>query len=146
MDFDYRILHETIELSKKCSMSDGSFSVGAIIISPDKKIISTGFTRELGQRMHAEEVALKKAGFSEKDLVGATLYSSLEPCGERLSGKKPCSLRIIKAGIKKVVFALREPQIFVKPKGMKILFENDIQVKVIEELAPLVETINKHLK
>ena len=45
---------------------------------------------------------------------GYTLYSSMEPCEYRLSGKKPCVDRIIEAKIGKVVLAAREPTLFVK--------------------------------
>ena len=49
--------------------------------------------------------------------IGGTIYSSLEPCGERSSSNKTCTLRIVEAGIKKVVFALKETLYSIKNKN-----------------------------
>lgn len=119
--------------------------MGAIIVTPGMNILSTGYTKELDEHMHAEEVAIIKAQQEHKNLSGATIYSSIEPCGERLSGKECCSIKIINSGIKRVIFALKEPPIFVSPKGTSLLKKHGISVKIIKELAPLVEEVNSHL-
>lgn len=90
------------------------YGVGCSIVDSTNRVISTGYTgemREQGKMRHAEDVAICKAlaqGFdlSKKDI---TLYSTLEPCSIRASGKTPCCERIIRVGIRKVVYGAKEP-------------------------------------
>ena len=78
-------------------------AVGAVIVK-DGKVVSTGYHERAGLP-HAESIAIEKAGEKAK---GATLYVTLEPCNHY--GKTPpCSEKIIKAGIKRVVVGIRDP-------------------------------------
>lgn len=76
--------------------------VGAVITSASGELISEGF-HQGGD--HAEVVAINAA----KNIpAGATLYVTLEPCNHQ--GKTPpCTQAIIDAGIKKVVYAVSDP-------------------------------------
>jgi len=78
-------------------------------------------------------------------LPTATLYSSLEPCSVRLSRPISCTTLILAAGIRRVVFAWREPEVFVDGRGVEVL--NSAQAEVIEvsDLADLARAINRHL-
>jgi diaminohydroxyphosphoribosylaminopyrimidine deaminase/5-amino-6-(5-phosphoribosylamino)uracil reductase len=136
-------LIKAIELSRQCPTSQNAFSVGAIIVSSAGDLISTGFSRERVANEHAEETAIKKAQDAGKTLTGATIYSSLEPCYPRLSGKKSCTDLIIEASFKRVVFALYEPPTFVVCNGTAKLREHGIDVDVLSEFATLVEEINQ---
>src|SRR5258706_14872562 len=95
--FDIKRLKEAIELSKKCTPVDRAFSVGAIVLDRNGELVATGFSRETDANVHAEEVALEKASTANIDVTGGTIYSSLEPCGRRLSGRKSCAERILEA-------------------------------------------------
>ena len=86
---DVRRLAEAIDLARRCTPSERAFSVGAVIVAPDGETIATGFSRETGPAAHAEQAALDKAAAAGADLRGATLYSSLEPCSVRMSGRPP---------------------------------------------------------
>lgn len=78
--------------------------VGAVILNESGEIISEGFHKRAGSE-HAEIVALKVAGPKS---VGATLVVTLEPCNH--SGKTPpCVDAIISAGIKRVVYSVKDP-------------------------------------
>jgi pyrimidine deaminase RibD-like protein len=138
-------LLQAIELSTQCPRGDRSFAVGALIVDPGGRVVATGFSLELGPSWHAEEVALRKAKEADIDVAGGTLYSSLEPCSVRLSGKAPCVRHIIEAGISKVVFALSEPPVFVVCEGAAVLAAHGIEVIHMPEYGPLVEEINRHL-
>jgi diaminohydroxyphosphoribosylaminopyrimidine deaminase/5-amino-6-(5-phosphoribosylamino)uracil reductase len=76
--------------------------VGAVITSATGEVLSEGF-HQGGD--HAEVIALNAV----KELpAGAILYVSLEPCNHH--GKTPpCVDAIIKSGLKKVVYAVSDP-------------------------------------
>ncbi|MGA8163785.1 MAG: hypothetical protein WB791_02025 [Waddliaceae bacterium] len=138
-------LTRAIALSKQCPTSSRSFAVGAVIVAKEGNQISDGFSLEWEGRWHAEEIAIQKAIQKRRDLHGCTLYSSLEPCSVRLSGKRACVDHIIACGCSRVVFALHEPFLFVECKGEEMLKKRGIQVLCISELGPQVAEINRHL-
>jgi diaminohydroxyphosphoribosylaminopyrimidine deaminase / 5-amino-6-(5-phosphoribosylamino)uracil reductase len=77
--------------------------VGAAIVAGDR-VVGEGFHARFGDA-HAEIVALREAGAEAR---GATLYVTLEPCAHH--GKTPpCTDAIIRAGIRRVVAAVRDP-------------------------------------
>ena len=138
-------LREAIEISKKCPKSEKSFAVGAVIVAPSGELISTGYSLELGDSTHAEQNAIEKAKSQGLSLAESTIYCSLEPCSIRLSGKLPCCNRILESKIKKVVFALKEPPIFVKCEGQNFLSSAGLEVLHLSELGSLVQEINSHV-
>jgi diaminohydroxyphosphoribosylaminopyrimidine deaminase/5-amino-6-(5-phosphoribosylamino)uracil reductase len=98
--------------------------VGAVVVR-NAKIVGQGYHRRFGLP-HAEVNALKDAKEKAK---GATLYINLEPCC--YFGKTPpCTDAIVKAGIKRVVCALPDPNPKVKGRGFKKLKEQGIKVDV----------------
>jgi diaminohydroxyphosphoribosylaminopyrimidine deaminase/5-amino-6-(5-phosphoribosylamino)uracil reductase len=143
---DRRRLLLAIELAKRCPPSASAFSVGAVIVDERGVELARGFSRELPElpRCHAEEAALHK--LPALAAAGATLYSSLEPCGRRASGKPPCTERIIAAGIGRVVIAWREPPVFVPdPCGVEVLTAAGVAVVELPELAAAAAAVNAHL-
>lgn len=107
--------------------------------------ISRSFSREGDPLDHAEESALRKLPADDARLAKATLYSSLEPCSVRKSRPTSCTKLILDAGIRRVVFAWREPELFVDCQGAKILREAGVEVLEIPDFARLVQQINGHL-
>lgn len=76
--------------------------VGAVITSASGEFISEGFHQGAD---HAEVIAIKAASNIP---AGAIIYVTLEPCNHQ--GKTPpCTDAIIEAGIKKVVYAISDP-------------------------------------
>jgi diaminohydroxyphosphoribosylaminopyrimidine deaminase/5-amino-6-(5-phosphoribosylamino)uracil reductase len=99
-------------------------AVGAVIVK-DGIIVARGWTQP-GGRPHAEVEALRRA---RKAAQGATMYVTLEPCSHQ--GKSgPCADAIIKAGIARVVSALRDPNPEVAGNGHKRLRVKGIAVDV----------------
>lgn len=133
-DVDAYWLGEALTLAELCPPSDTAFAVGAIIVDTAGNEIARGYSRETDPTVHAEEAALEKAARDPR-LHGATIYSTLEPCGERKSRPRTCSDLIIGAGIGRVVFLLREPATFVAmPNGMNML--RSAGVEVVEHPGP----------
>lgn len=80
-DLDY--MKRAIEVSQE-SCNQGGFPVGAVIVKNDV-IISEGISdgkRKCDATSHAEIAAIRTAEekLKVRDLSGATIYSSLEPC------------------------------------------------------------------
>ena len=100
-------------------------SVGAIVVK-NNSVISTGVTSIKG-RPHAEFNALSK----RKDCVGASLYTSLEPC-VHYGKTPPCTKIILKKKIKKVYFGSYDPDIRSFKKAKSILIKKGIDVKKIK--------------
>lgn len=98
--------------------------VGAVIVK-DGKIIAEGWHRQAGTP-HAEIHALNMAGELAKD---ATLYVTLEPCSH-FGRTPPCVKKIIEAGIKKVVAAMKDPNPKVAGRGFEMLKNAGIAVEV----------------
>ncbi|MEA3296959.1 MAG: bifunctional diaminohydroxyphosphoribosylaminopyrimidine deaminase/5-amino-6-(5-phosphoribosylamino)uracil reductase RibD [candidate division Zixibacteria bacterium] len=97
--------------------------VGAVLVK-NGAIEGTGYHRAAGKE-HAEIVAIRDAG---KRSRGATLYVTLEPCCH--SGRTgPCSEAIIRAGIRKVVYAVKDPDPRVNSKCARLLRRAGVEVK-----------------
>jgi len=88
---DYDLMRKAFDEASCCDASDSAFSVGSIVTTMDREILSTGYSREFGPDWHAEEVAIEKACRKITSLDNCILYSTLEPCGERASRPISCS-------------------------------------------------------
>lgn len=142
---DQRLLRDAIALSRIARPSSSAYSVGCIIAAGDGLMIADGYSRERGPQSHAEQVAIEKALDVGADLRGSTLYTSLEPCSVRGSGLPACAARILDAGIPRVVFAMREPSVFVEGHGAQVLAAAGVEVIELPDEAPPVAQINAHL-
>jgi pyrimidine deaminase RibD-like protein len=141
---DRRWLARAVELARHCPPSSSAFSVGAVVVGADGRELASGYSRAGDPRDHAEEYALRRlpAGL---DLAGATVYSSLEPCGARASRPRTCAELIIAAGVRRVVFAWREPAVFVNRQGAEILTAAGVEVVELPEFAAAARAVNEHL-
>jgi diaminohydroxyphosphoribosylaminopyrimidine deaminase / 5-amino-6-(5-phosphoribosylamino)uracil reductase len=98
--------------------------VGALLVKKGK-IIGRGFHIRAGFP-HAEIVALDEVGFDAK---GATLYVTLEPCAH-FGLTPPCVNRIIESRLKEVVVGMVDPNPLNNGKGIAILRQFGIKVRV----------------
>lgn len=144
-DRDRRYLRRAIELAHNCPPSRSAFSVGAVIVEAGGVVLAAGYSRETHPHDHAEEVALAKLTPHDYRLAGATLYSSLEPCSTRSSRPRSCTDLILATPIARIVFAWREPDLFVDCDGAELLHSADREVVEVPELAHLVRRANQHL-
>ncbi|KIW94303.1 uncharacterized protein Z519_05619 [Cladophialophora bantiana CBS 173.52] len=146
------------------------------------EVLSTGYTLEIEGNTHAEQNALTKlvqkhgisvsssSSSSDLEQLGQAvltpeknvyLYTTLEPCGKRLSGNTPCVQRIISTrkgggsrhpaggGIRKVVFGAREPGTFVQDsQSLKMLDEAGVPWKYVRGMEEEILKVAKegHVK
>ncbi|SYZ73536.1 Riboflavin biosynthesis protein RibD (Includes: Diaminohydroxyphosphoribosylaminopyrimidine deaminase; 5-amino-6-(5-phosphoribosylamino)uracil reductase) [Candidatus Zixiibacteriota bacterium] len=97
--------------------------VGAVVVK-EGRIVGEGYHRRAGTA-HAEVLALKEAGGRAR---GGDLYVNLEPCCH-YGRTRPCTDAIIEAGIKRVIYAITDPNPLVDGKGAKILNSNGIKTE-----------------
>jgi diaminohydroxyphosphoribosylaminopyrimidine deaminase / 5-amino-6-(5-phosphoribosylamino)uracil reductase len=109
--------------------------VGAVVVKSGR-IVGEGFHRRAGGP-HAEVVAIKAAGRRAR---GATLYVNLEPCCHLDKRTPPCVPLIIDCQIRRVVVAMRDPNLRVHGKGIGMLRRAGIRVteKVLEREAAIL--------
>jgi diaminohydroxyphosphoribosylaminopyrimidine deaminase/5-amino-6-(5-phosphoribosylamino)uracil reductase len=98
--------------------------VGAVVVK-NGRISGTGYHEKAGMS-HAEIIALDEAG---KNTRGANLYVTLEPC-VHFGRTPPCVDRIIKSRVKEVIVGMVDPNPLNNGKGIQILRQNKIKVKV----------------
>ena len=98
--------------------------VGAVVVRGGK-VVGRGYHRRFGGP-HAEVFALQEAGERAR---GATLYVSLEPCCH-FGKTPPCTDAIIRAGIRRVVAAMPDPNPLVAGKGIDRLRTAGVEVAV----------------
>ncbi|MBR0655069.1 bifunctional diaminohydroxyphosphoribosylaminopyrimidine deaminase/5-amino-6-(5-phosphoribosylamino)uracil reductase RibD [Roseomonas arctica] len=98
-------------------------AVGCVIVR-DGRVVGRGWTQP-GGRPHAETEALRRAG----DLArGATAYVTLEPCSH-FGRTPPCCDALVRAGVARVVCAMRDPDARVDGRGFTRLREAGIAVE-----------------
>jgi pyrimidine deaminase RibD-like protein len=139
---DHTFLRLALDEAKKCTPVQTAYSVGCLIVDPiTRQILAKGYSRELEGNTHAEENALTKllcqgtASDRIQDFKNLDMYSTMEPCSERLSGKKSCTDCILEAKgvIARVVLGVREPDKFVRCVGVEKLQENGVVVVRCED-------------
>jgi pyrimidine deaminase RibD-like protein len=138
-------LRLAVDLARKCPPSNTAFSVGAVVVDVNGREISRGYSRQNDPQDHAEEGVLAKIDATDPCLRGATIYTSLEPCSRRASRPRSCTRLILDVGIPRVVFAWREPSVFVNGDGAEQLRAAGVTVIEIPELADAARRPNAHL-
>ena len=123
-DLDKQYMFRAIELAKLGRFTTSpNPNVGCVIIN-NNVIVGEGFHQKAGQG-HAEVNALAMA----KDLAaGATCYVTLEPCSH-FGRTPPCALALVKAGVKRVVIAMVDPNPKVEGRGIAILEKAGVVVE-----------------
>lgn len=116
-------------------------AVGCIIVKRGS-VVGKGYHRKAGDN-HAEINAIEVAGIKAQN---ATMYVTLEPCSH-WGRTPPCTEKIIEAGIREVIIAMRDPN--HKVNGYKELKFRGIKTKMgilEQEAKKLNEYYIKYIK
>ncbi|KAK4653516.1 hypothetical protein QC762_507630 [Podospora pseudocomata] len=142
-----------LEQAKLSPPSPSKFCVGAALVDADaNRVLSTGYSEELARdrpndpgSTHAEHCCFIKVadenGIHDFDIApvlppNTVLYTTMEPCNERLSGNRTCVERILGLGsaIKVVYVGIREPNTFIQDnQGIKRLEAAGVKVVLLED-------------
>ncbi|KAI8963205.1 cytidine deaminase-like protein [Daldinia sp. FL1419] len=119
-----------------------NYRVGAVVVDVvTNEILATGYTLELPGNTHAEQCCFEKLAqkydtaasqLGEVLLNQVVLYTTMEPCSERLSGNLPCLDRILAIGnkIETVYVGVYEPEKFISNNSSKRKLE-DANIKFV---------------
>jgi len=99
-------------------------SVGCVLVK-EGKVVGRGWTQPPPGN-HGEVEALSRAG---EKAFGATAYVTLEPCCH-YGRTPPCTMALIRAGIRRVVVAATDPFPRVDGRGIEQLRQSGVQVDV----------------
>jgi diaminohydroxyphosphoribosylaminopyrimidine deaminase/5-amino-6-(5-phosphoribosylamino)uracil reductase len=120
--------------------------VGCVVVSgSDPTQLFEGATAPPGGA-HAEVSALAAAARAGREHArGATLFTTLEPCGH-FGRTPPCTDAIIAAGVTRVVVAVEDPDPHVAGRGVAALRAAGIEVTVGAGAAEVSEQLAPYLK
>jgi diaminohydroxyphosphoribosylaminopyrimidine deaminase/5-amino-6-(5-phosphoribosylamino)uracil reductase len=104
--------------------TDPNPRVGCVLVK-DGRIIGEGWHKKAGLA-HAEVEAINNAA---EDTTGATAYVTLEPCSHH-GRTPPCCETLVKAGIKRVVAAMQDPNPKVAGNGFAHLKAAGVAVSI----------------
>lgn len=98
------------------------FKVGAVIAKGGVRL-AKAHGGEGERKKHAELTAIDKCLADGKDLTGATLYTTLEPCtpDAREPDRDPCAVAILNQGFGRVVIGVLDPNHQVRRRGVNML-------------------------
>jgi diaminohydroxyphosphoribosylaminopyrimidine deaminase/5-amino-6-(5-phosphoribosylamino)uracil reductase len=100
--------------------------VGCVLVR-DGRVLGRGVHTRAGDP-HGEIMALRDAESRDEDIRGATAYVTLEPCCYH-GRTPPCTSALVRAGVRRVVVGVRDPNPRVDGGGMAILQANGITVR-----------------
>jgi len=103
--------------------------VGAVLVK-NGKCIGKGYHHAAGQP-HAEVEAFEDAKANGADVIGATLYVTLEPCSTQ-GRTPPCTDRILREGVKRVVIGCLDMNPKHAGRGVGVLRDAGIEVDVVD--------------
>jgi diaminohydroxyphosphoribosylaminopyrimidine deaminase/5-amino-6-(5-phosphoribosylamino)uracil reductase len=136
-DQDQHWMIQALQLAERgLYTTDPNPRVGCILVR-DGTVVGQGWHRCAGED-HAEIIALKDAGNAAQ---GATVYVTLEPCSH-FGKTPPCATALLKAGVHRVVVAMKDSNPLVAGCGIAMLLNAGIVVDcgVQKQVA---ETLNK---
>ncbi len=123
MPNDFLYMQRAITLAKKgLGQTSPNPMVGCVIVKAGK-VIAEGWHARYGGD-HAEVAALKKAGMKAR---GATMYVTLEPC-THWGKTPPCLKAVLDAGIKRVVVAMKDPNLVNHGRSLQALGARGVHV------------------
>lgn len=129
---DERYMEQALALAERGRLDASPNPVVGCVIVRDGVVVGEGWHERAGAP-HAEVNALRAAGMRAR---GAEVFVTLEPCSH--TGRTPpCANALIKAGVRRVVAAMQDPNPRVAGSGLQRLREAGIDVSsgLLEERA-----------
>ena len=113
------------EAMKGVGLSSPNPPVGCVLVK-DGRILGRGVHTRAGDP-HGEIMALRDAASRGEDPCGGTAYVTLEPCCHH-GRTPPCTEALLRAGIRRVVVGVRDPNPRVDGGGFALLQAHGLEV------------------
>ena len=110
--FDRDMMRRALRLAEKGLYTTTPNPRVGCVIAQGERVVAEGWHERAGGP-HAEAAALAHAGSAAK---GATVYLTLEPCSHH-GRTPPCADALVRAGVSRVVAAMRDPNPEAKHGG-----------------------------
>ena len=140
---DRKFAQLAVEEARKSVPEDGRVhpKVGVVVVR-DGRILATAHRGEIPQ-CHAEFIALEKK-LEDKSLLGATVYTTLEPCTSRNHPKIPCANRLVERKVACVVIGMLDPDHRISGQGQRTLRKAGVITDLfLPDLMAEVEELNR---
>jgi diaminohydroxyphosphoribosylaminopyrimidine deaminase/5-amino-6-(5-phosphoribosylamino)uracil reductase len=135
--FDEAAMRRALELAARGLYSTQPNPRVGAVLARDSEIVGEGW-HEYAGGPHAEPRAIEAAGERAR---GATAYVTLEPCSHQ-GRTPPCVNALLTAGVRRVVYAVGDPDPRVNGRGARLLRAAGVQVES-GLLAADAETLNE---
>jgi len=122
--FDEAAMRRALELAERGLYSTQPNPRVGAVLARDDEIVGEGWHERAGEP-HAEPIAIRAAGERAR---GATAYVTLEPCCHH-GRTPPCVDVLLAAGVRRVVYAVDDPNPRVNGGGAKRLREAGVAVE-----------------
>jgi diaminohydroxyphosphoribosylaminopyrimidine deaminase/5-amino-6-(5-phosphoribosylamino)uracil reductase len=122
--FDEAAMRRALELAQRGLYSTHPNPRVGAVLARDEEIVGEGWHERAGEP-HAEPIAIRAAGDRAR---GATAYVTLEPCGHH-GRTPPCVDVLLAAGVRRVVYAVGDPNPRVNGAGAARLKEAGLKVQ-----------------
>jgi diaminohydroxyphosphoribosylaminopyrimidine deaminase/5-amino-6-(5-phosphoribosylamino)uracil reductase len=122
--FDEAAMRRAIELAERGLFSTHPNPRVGAVLARDEAIVGEGWHERAGEP-HAEPIAIRAAGERAR---GATAYVTLEPCSHH-GRTPPCVDVLLAAGVRRVVYAVGDPNPRVNGAGAARLKEAGLVVQ-----------------
>ena len=110
--FDEAAMRRALELAARGLYSTHPNPRVGAVLARDEQIVGEGWHERAGEA-HAEPIAIRSAGERAR---GATAYVTLEPCSHH-GRTPPCVDVLLAAGVRRVVYAVADPNPRVNGQG-----------------------------
>jgi diaminohydroxyphosphoribosylaminopyrimidine deaminase/5-amino-6-(5-phosphoribosylamino)uracil reductase len=122
--FDEAAMRRALELARRGLYSTHPNPRVGAVLARDEEIVGEGWHERAGEP-HAEPIAIRAAGERAR---GATAYVTLEPCSHH-GRTPPCVDVLLAAGVRRVVYAVGDPNPRVNGTGAKRLKDAGLKVE-----------------
>lgn len=122
--FDEAAMRRALELAARGLYSTHPNPRVGAVLARDGEIVGEGWHERPGEA-HAEPRAIRAAGERAR---GATAYVTLEPCSHH-GRTPPCVDALLAAGVRRVVYAIGDPDPRVNGRGEKLLRDAGVKVE-----------------
>lgn len=140
---DHACMELAIQEARKARVEDARTHpmVGAVVARA-RTVLGTAFRGEFALGEHAEYTLLERK-LKDASLVGATVYTTLEPCTSRSHPRVPCVARLIDRRVSKVVVGMLDPNPYLSGRGLHVLRQAGVQTEFFPRaLMTAVEDLN----